>query len=229
MARSISSVSVAPQMPVRRIFALATMRRAIVGVGRRMDVGVAEPLGMREHRHARLALHTLDQRLAAARHDQVEQAGGRQHRRDIGAVGVRRDLHAGLRQSRRAQSRHQRRIDRGGAAHAFRAAAQDHRVARLQADAGGVGADIRAAFVDHADHADRRGDALDAQPVRPRPVGQRAAERIGQQRDVFQALGHRLDARLVQRKPIAECGGAGAGGEVGGVGGQDVRGLRPQR
>ena len=31
IARSISSVSVAPQMPVRRIFALATMRRAIAG------------------------------------------------------------------------------------------------------------------------------------------------------------------------------------------------------
>ena len=112
----------------------------------------------------------------------------RQHRRDIGAVGVRRDLHAGFRQSRAAQPGHQRRVDRRGAVHAFRSAAQDHRVARLQADAGGIGADIRPAFVDHADHADRRGDALDAQPVRPRPVGQRAAERIGQQRDVLQPL-----------------------------------------
>ena len=31
MARSISSVSVAPQMPVRRILALATIARAIAG------------------------------------------------------------------------------------------------------------------------------------------------------------------------------------------------------
>ena len=156
-------------------------------IGGGVHVGVAKPLGMREHRHARLALHALDQRLAAARHDQVEQAGGGQHRGDIGAVGIRRDLHAGFRQSRRAQSGDQRRVDRRGAAHAFRTAAQDHRVARLQADAGGIGADIGAALVDHADHADRRGDALDAQTVRPRPVGERTAERIGQLRDVLQA------------------------------------------
>ena len=187
-----------------------------------MDVGVAKPLGVREHRHARLALHALDQRLAPARHDQIEQAGRRQHRRDIGAVGVRRDLHAGFRQARGAQPRHERRIDRRGAAHAFRSAAQDHGIARLQADAGGVGADVGPAFVDHADDADRRGDALNAQTVRSRPVGERAPERIGQQCDVFQSLGHRIDAGRVQREAIAECGGAGAGGEVGGVGGEDV-------
>ena len=192
-------------------------------VGGRVHVGVAKPLGMRQHRHARLALHALDQRLAAARHDQVEQAGRRQHRRDIGAIGVRRDLHAGFRQSGRAQPRHQRGVDRLRAVHAFRTAAQDHRVARLQADAGGIGADIRPAFVDHADHADRRGDALDAQAVRPRPVGQRAAERIGQLRDVLQPFGHGIDARFGQREPVAERGGAAAGGEVGGIGGKDRR------
>ena len=81
-------------------------------VGRGVDVGVAKPLGMRQHRHARLALHALHQRFAAARHDQVEQSGGRQHGGDIGAVGGRRDLHAGFGQARRAQPVHQRRVDR---------------------------------------------------------------------------------------------------------------------
>ena len=79
----------------------------------------------------------------------------------------------------------------------------------LRHSAAGVGADIGAAFVDHADHADRRGDALDAQPVRPRPVGQHAIQRIGQRGHVLQSLGHRFDPRLGQCQPVAEGGGPG--------------------
>ena len=54
---STSSVSVAPQTPVRRILALTTMRLGHGQVGAAVDVGVADALQVREHRHARLLLH----------------------------------------------------------------------------------------------------------------------------------------------------------------------------
>ena len=131
-------------------------------------------------------------------------AGGGEHGGDVGAVGVGAICTAGFRQAGGAQPVGEGGVDGARAVQAFRAAAQDHRVAGLQAEAGGVGADIRAALVDHADHADRRGDALDAQPVRPRPVGQHAAERIGQRGNVVEAVGHGLDARGGQHQPVAE-------------------------
>jgi hypothetical protein len=74
-----------------------------------------------------------------------------------------------------------------------------------------------------------RGDALDVQPIRPRPVGQHAAERIRQRGDVVQTLGHGLDARLGQHQPVAERRAAAEAGKVGGIGGQDRRRGGAQR
>ena len=71
---STSSVSVAPQTPVRRILALSTIVHRHVEIGVAIDVGVADAFEMREHRHARLRLHALDEALAAARHDDVDAA-----------------------------------------------------------------------------------------------------------------------------------------------------------
>ena len=98
----------------------------------------------------------------------------------------------------------QRRVDRLGAVRAVRPAAQDDRVARLQAQRRGVRADIRPAFVDHADHADRGRDALDAQPVRPGPVGQRALQRVRQRGDFLQAA-------VPSPRPEPRSGSAGRG------------------
>ena len=112
---------------------------------------------------------------------------------------------------------------------AVRAAAQDHRVAGLQAQGGGVGADVGAAFVDHADHADRGGDALDAQAVRAGPVGQGAVQRVRQRGDFFQAASHGLDAGLGQGQAVDERGGAFVGGDIGLVGGQDIPHAVAQR
>ena len=132
-------------------------------IGRGVDIGVAEPLGMGQHRHPRLALHALHQRLAAARDDQVDQPRRRQHGRDIGPVRCR------ARSARRrpaspaaTQPRVQRRMDRPGAVEALRPAAQDARHCptfrqspRHRAPTFGP------ALVDHADHPDRRRDAAE--------------------------------------------------------------------
>ena len=103
IARSISSVSVAPQTPVTAHLGVGDDGARHRRVGGGVDVGVAEPLGMREHRHPRLALHPLDQGFSAARDDQVEQPGGGEHGGDIGAVGSGGDLHAGVGQAGGAQ------------------------------------------------------------------------------------------------------------------------------
>ena len=60
---------------------------------------------MREHRHARLALHARDQALAAARHDDVDgavEAG--QHQPDRGAIAGRHQRDRGLGQVGFAQA-----------------------------------------------------------------------------------------------------------------------------
>ena len=66
---------------------------------------------------------------------------------------------------------------------ASRAAAQDDRVAALQAQRHGVGRDVGAALVDHRDHAERHARAHDLEPVRAgvRPPSI-VADRVGQRR-----------------------------------------------
>ncbi len=81
----------------------------------------------------------------------------------------------------------------------------------LRQIAGRVRADVGPALVDHADHADRGRDALDAQAVRPRPVRQRARQRVGKGRHLLQAAGDGVDARRVERQPVAERGRPGPG------------------
>jgi hypothetical protein len=51
-----------------------------------VDVGVADPIQVREHRHPRIGLNPRDQALAAARHDHVDQARRTEHRTNRRAV-----------------------------------------------------------------------------------------------------------------------------------------------
>ena len=202
-------------------------RHGRVGTG--VDVGVAEPLGMGEHRHPRLRQHARHQPLAAARDDEVDQPGGPQHRAHEGAVLGGGQLHRILRQPGLAQALAQAVGDGVGGARALAAAAQDHGAAGLEAEPAGIGGDVGPALEDHADHAERLRHAADHQAVRPRPFGQGAADRVRQGRDLLQPLRHRLHARRGQHQPVAEGGGeAGRGGEVGGVGAEDRGCARAQ-
>ena len=65
-------------------------------IGRTVDIGVVQPLGMRQHGHARLFLYQLHQRLAAAGDDEVQQPRGLQHGGDEAAVRAGRHLHGVL-------------------------------------------------------------------------------------------------------------------------------------
>ena len=57
-----------------------------------MDVGVANAVEMREHRHAGIGLYARDEALAAARHNHIDQARCREHGANSGAVLRRQQL-----------------------------------------------------------------------------------------------------------------------------------------
>jgi hypothetical protein len=195
-----------------------------------MDIGVAEAFRMGEDGDARFLHHPQHQALAAARHDQVDQPRRAQHGGDEGTVGGGGDLHRRFRQPRRAQPFRHAGMDRERRPQAFLAPAQDHRAARLQAEPAGIGGDVGAAFIDHADHADRLRDALDEKPVRPRPFRQHPPDRIGQRRNLLKPRRHRGDARRRQGQAVA-IGGAEIrrGGEILGIRGDQRIGARAQR
>ena len=127
-----------------------------------MHIDVADALQMREDRDARLLLHAGDEPFPAARHDHVDGAvEAAQHGADSGAVGGRHELDRVLRQAGRAKARCEAGMNGGGAAMRVRAAAQDDGVAGLEAEPAGIGGDVRPAFENDADDAERRADALD--------------------------------------------------------------------
>ena len=128
-----------------------------------------------------------------------------EHVADGGAVGRRHELDRGLGQSGALQAGDEGGMDGERRVEAFRAGAQDRRVAGLDGQRAGVGRHVGAAFVDDADDAERHAHALEAQAVGPRPFGQHRADRIGQLGDLLDALGHRFDARLVEQQPVDEC------------------------
>jgi hypothetical protein len=158
---------------------------------------------MREHGHPRLALDARHEPFAAARHDHVDRPlEPAEHRSDCGAVGGRHELDRMFGQAGDVEARRQASVDRGGAPMRVRAAAQDDGVPGLQAERAGIGGDVRAALEDDADHAKRRADALDLQPVGAVPLGDDRANRVGQIGDLFERARHRFDPRGVQRATI---------------------------
>ena len=95
-----------------------------------------------------------------------------------------------------------------------RAAAQHHRVAALEAQRAGVGGDVRAALVDHADDAERRRDALDREAVRPLEGGEHAPDRVGQRGDLLDAARDCLDAGGVESQTVEESVGDALGARL---------------
>ena len=61
-----------------------------------MDIGVIEAFAVGEDGDAGLALHALHQGFAAARDEEVDEAGGGEHGGDVGAAGGGGGLHAGF-------------------------------------------------------------------------------------------------------------------------------------
>ena len=69
------------------------------------------------------------------------------------------------------------------------ASAQDHGVAGLEAEGGGVDGDVGPGLVDHRDDPERHAHLLDLQPFGSPPALDHLAHRVGQRGDVAQAAG----------------------------------------
>ena len=168
-----------------------------------VDIHVTNAFEMADHRYSRLALHARDQALAAARHDHVDVVSHRREQvADGRAVGGRHELNTGGRQTRGLQSRDQTGMNGAARMHALRAAAQDGRVAGLQAQRARIAGHVGTALVNDADDAERHAHARDVEAVGPRPARDLGADRIWQRGDFFDALRHGLDAFLIEREPV---------------------------
>ncbi len=159
---------------------------------------------------ARLVADQLDQPAPAARDHQVDEFVRLEQRGDRTAVGGADGLYRVFGQARCSEAVAHAFDDHAGGMAAFAAAAQDHRIARLEAQGGGVGADIGARFVDHADHPDGHGDAFDGEAVGALEAGELAAHGIGQFGDFLERAGHALDAVLGQAEAVDEALGLAA-------------------
>ena len=222
----------APQIDTAAHLGVQHDRARLCRVGGGIDIGVTDAFEMGDDRDAAFALHPLDQRAPTARHDHIDMITHPEHQPDRGAVTGRHQLYRGIGQTRRAQPLAQRRDQSARRIKTLRAAAQDRGISRFERQPAGIGGHIWPALVDDADNAERHRDALDVEPVRPRPAGERAADRVGQFGDRFEPGGDRFDALRIERQAVAQCRGEPLAlrlGEVAGVGGEDFRRIRPHR
>ncbi len=86
----------------------------------------------------------------------------------------------------------------------LRAAAQDGRVAGLEAQRRRVGRHVGPALVDDANDTQRHRDSLNLQTIRSVPFSQDASKRVMQAGDRFDAAGHALDAIVIQHQAVEQ-------------------------
>ncbi|MPN19170.1 hypothetical protein SDC9_166536 [bioreactor metagenome] len=125
-------------------FGVADDRHRLFDVASGIDIEVTDAFIMFQHRHGRFGADQPDQFLSAARNDQIEAAVHLEQHRNRRAVGPRHKLDGSVRQAafdRRLVEQFRQKQVR---AERLAAAAQNHRVARLEADSGGVHRDVRA-------------------------------------------------------------------------------------
>ena len=175
-------------------------------IRRLVDVDVTNAFEVRKHRHPRLRLHPAHKTLAAARHDHVDIIRRCQHGADKGAVAGRRDLDGVFGKARGAQPFHKAFMDGGSRVEALRPAPQDHRIAGLQAQPARVGCNVRAAFVDHANDAQRRADAADMEAGGHVPFRHHLTHRVVLRSYGAQAIRHALNAILGQQQAVEHGG-----------------------
>ena len=157
-----------------------------------------------DDRDGRLLHHRLNEPLAAARDEHVHITVQMHERlralmRRVGHEldGVRRDRRL---LQRRAHDLRQRDVGADG----FLAAAQQHGVARFQAQPRRIRRHVRACLVNDRDHADGHGDLAQPQPIRARCLFQHAPHRVGELCDLPQTVRDARDARLIQRQPVQQ-------------------------
>ncbi len=186
-----------------------------------VDDDVAVAVQVLDHRYARLGGDALDQALAAARDDHVDELRHRDQRAHRGAVGGRHQLHGVFRQAGLGQRRAHQRGQRAVAVHGLGAAAQDAGVAALDGQARGLDGDVGPALVDHAEHPQRHAHAAHGDAARAALHAGDLAHRVGHRGDLLAAFGQRGDDGVGQAQAVEQRPGQAGGtrrGEVALVG-----------
>ena len=192
-------------------------------VGGVVDIHMAIAIEVLDDRHPGVAGDALDEALAAARDDHVHELGHGDQFAHRGAVGGLDDLHRSRRQAGGLQPGPHAGGDRLVAVQGLLAAAQDRRVAALQAQRRGVRGDVGAGLVDDADDPQRYSHLANLDAARAALDVGHLADRVGQRGDLLQALGHGLDTRGAEREAVDQCRLQAFGAsllEVAGVGGE---------
>ncbi len=194
------------------------------GVRSAVDVGRAQPVEVRKHRHARLGLNARNQALAATRHDHVDRPLGLEHRPHRRAIGDWDELDRVRGGAARLEPARERGVDRVVAADRLGAAAENRGIACHDAQCAGVGGDVGAALVDDPDHADRDAHAREHHAVGPLDAVDHSADRIVEPRHRLDPRRRRFDPVGIEPEPVEQCAGEPvrlARRHVLGVGGAD--------
>ena len=168
---------------------------------------MAVSVEVEEGRNAGLISDQFDESTPAARNYQVDEFVGFQKRGDGIAVGRANGLDGVFGETGCLQPGAHAFDDHACGVAAFAAAAQDDCIARLEAERAGIGPDIGAAFVNHADHTYRHGDTFDGQAVGSFERRKLATDGVGQFGDFFQRTGHAVDPVVGQTQPVDETVG----------------------
>ena len=202
-----------------------------VRISRFVDIAVVDPVEMREHRNTGLCLDAGDQRLAATRDDDVDQAMGLQHGANGGPVLCGDKLDGVGGQPGRDEASLERGKDRTIAMDGFASPAQQRGIARCQAQSGGIGRHIGAAFIDDANHTQRHAHTRQAQAIGPFGRVDDGADRIVKLGHGGHALGHGLQPGRIKPQAINHRGRQailGRCGDITGIGFQDGGAARAQ-
>ena len=182
------------------------------------DENGADAVGVLDDGDARLGDDGLDQAVAAARDDEIDELVLAAEEGNEGAVGIVDQLDGALGQCFAVAERG----DEGAVGvDGFLAAAQDGGVAGLEAEDSGVDGDVGAGLVDDGDDADGDADLGDFDAVGAGPGGHLLAERLRERADLAHAFDHGGEGFLGDAETVDE-----RGVEAGLLGGGDVLGVR---
>ena len=159
---------------------------------------------MLEHGHRGTLRDQSHELLAAAGNDEVDEAVEGEHGHDGGAVGGVHDLHRIGGESGLLHGFGEHLGDGGVGLQRFAAPAQQHGIARFQAEPRGIGGDVGPGLVDEPHHAQRHADPRDLHPVGAPPCLGGLSHRIGEGGDLAKPRRHLLDPALGERETVHE-------------------------
>ena len=157
---------------------------------------------MRENRNACFILHPLDQRLAAARNDDIDQPVGLQHRADCRPVCSLDKLDGMFGQTGFDHACRHGVKNRPVAFDRLRSTAQDNSIAGSQSQGRCIGGNIGPAFVNDADYTERNPDALHYKAIGLLAAVDDLSDWVGKIGDLLYRISNRCEPTFVDHQPV---------------------------